>query len=150
MCFFSGGRGRGGVGVSGGGASQGFEGKVCSGAIQPPEGAGGRVEGLTPLRRSATEKRAGPDCRLPADGCAVAVAVCAPCCGRVVEDEEEGGGVPPTSPQEDLGWDASAPDVAGVVVPEGAVLQQAGTISSLLEGMVVVTGLENSRALDMG
>jgi hypothetical protein len=37
-----------------------------------------------------------------------------------------------------------------VVVPEGAVLQQAGTISSLMEGMVVVTGLENSRALDMG
>lgn len=57
---------------------------------------------------------------------------------------------PPTSLQEDLGWDASAPDVAGLAVPEGAELRQAGTISSLLEGMVVVQGLENSRALDMG
>lgn len=76
-------------------------------------------------------------------------AVCAgACAARAVEDED--GGAPPTSLQEDLGWDASATDVAAVVVPEGAVLQQAGTISSLLEGMVVVTGLENSRALDMG
>lgn len=75
----------------------------------------------------------------------VLTCVC-PC--RVVEEED--GGAPPTSLQDDLGWDASAPDVSAVVVPEGAVLQQAGTISSLLEGMVVVTGLENSRALDMG
>lgn len=64
--------------------------------------------------------------------------------------EEEDGGAPPSTLQEDLGWEAATPDVSSVVVPEGAVLQQAGTISSILEGMVVVTGLENSRALDMG
>jgi hypothetical protein len=68
---------------------------------------------------------------------------------RVAEEEGEGG-VPPASLQEDLGWEASPPDVCGVEVPEGAVLQAAGRVSSMLEGMVVVTGLENSRALDIG
>jgi hypothetical protein len=68
---------------------------------------------------------------------------------RVAAEEDEGAG-PPTSLQEDLGWEAVAPSVSDLVVPEGAALTQAGCISSMLEGMIVVTGLENSRALDMG
>lgn len=68
------------------------------------------------------------------------------------EEEEEGGrGAPPPSLQDALGLGPAAPGgLTDVVVPEGAELKQAGSISSLLEGMVVVQGLENSRALDTG
>jgi hypothetical protein len=65
------------------------------------------------------------------------------------EDDGEGGGARP-SMQEDLGWQAAAPPLLDVAVPEGAPLKQAGCVSALLEGMVVVQGLENSRALDEG
>jgi hypothetical protein len=68
---------------------------------------------------------------------------------RVAAEDEDAAGAP-TSLQEDLGWEAVAPSVSDLVVPEGAALTQAGCISSMLEGMIVVTGLENSRALDMG
>lgn len=68
---------------------------------------------------------------------------------RVTAEDDDGAG-PPTSLQEDLGWEAVAPSVSDLVVPEGAAVTQAGCISSMLEGMIVVTGMENSRALDMG
>jgi hypothetical protein len=63
-------------------------------------------------------------------------------------NEDEDAEAP--SLQEDLGWASAVGSVADVSVPEGAELKQAGCVMSLLEGMVVVQGLANSRALDAG
>jgi hypothetical protein len=62
--------------------------------------------------------------------------------------EDDDGEAP--SLQEDLGWSSAVGSVAALAVPEGAELKQAGCVMSLLEGMVVVQGLANSRALDTG
>jgi hypothetical protein len=66
----------------------------------------------------------------------------------ICSNEDEDAEAP--SLQEDLGWASAVGSVADVAVPEGAELKQAGCIMSLLEGMVVVQGLANSRALDSG
>jgi hypothetical protein len=70
------------------------------------------------------------------------------CLFLLCSNEDEDAEAP--SLQEDLGWGSKVDSVADVAVPERAELKQAGCIMSLLEGMVVVQGLANSRALDAG
>ncbi|GFR50649.1 hypothetical protein Agub_g12898, partial [Astrephomene gubernaculifera] len=68
------------------------------------------------------------------------------------EDEEGGasGGGGRSSALQDLGLPPAAPELAGVEVAAGDVLEPAGTCLSVLEGMVVMQGLANSRPLADG
>lgn len=66
-----------------------------------------------------------------------------------VADEDDDAGPAPTL-EEDLGLPGSIAPLTDIQVPDDAQLKQAGSIMSVLEGMVVVQGLANSRALDYG
>jgi len=70
----------------------------------------------------------------------------------VVADEDEGGGVGAGSAslEEDLGWSSTVMPVSDVTVEADEQLMPAGSITAVLEGMVVMEGLENARAMDVG
>eukprot|EP00775_Hariotina_reticulata_P008434 gene8434-8616_t len=67
-------------------------------------------------------------------------------------DEEEEGAAGAGGPclEEDLGWSSAVAPVTDVTVEADEQLTPAGSITAVLEGMVVMQGMENARALDVG